>query len=479
MQLRDYQAKAIKDIYQAYRDNHKRVVLQLPTGAGKTTIFSQVVKDFRAKRPDRQVLLVAHRQELINQMFHRLGEFGISSWPVFGGRAKDPDYPVQCASVQTLALQRESDWAPNVGLVVIDECHHVSAGSTYDKIFQRYPDALVLGVSATPCRLDGKGLDLHFDYLIQGPSTWELIERGYLCPYRVFVGSHADTTGIRVTNGDYANSVLSERSMDPRLVGDLVESWKSICPGKRTITFAVSIEHSLSIARRYFDAGIPAEHVDGTTPEDKRGAILTRFRAGETLVLSNVGIVTEGFDLPACEAVQLARSTKSLSLYLQMVGRALRPAEGKSHAFILDHANCLAEHGKPCDRIIWSLQGATKVRGHSNRSEEKPDAKPRIQLIDEDKTVKLREMNLSIYNKIDELADEADARGRKRGWVYYRFLEQMDPKAIKKEHLRYMAKRLGFHYKWADHKLAEIQEQAQETVAKPIRKPTSFDDLEY
>lgn len=472
--LRDYQKEAIKAVYSEFRQA-KRVLLQLPTGGGKTTVFSQIVKDFTGRRPDEQVMLVAHRRELITQMWGRLGEFGIPSWPVYDGRPKAPDYPVQCASVQTLAAQRDEDWPRRVGLVVIDEAHHCSGENSYNAIFERYPEAFVLGVSATPCRLDGRGLDSSFERIVCGPSTWELIERGYLCPYRFFRGSHPDTKGIRTSGGDYQSGALAKRCLDATLLGDLVQSWREICTDKRTIVFGVNVEHSLSIVERYQQAGIPAEHVDGNTPKQLRTEILNRFKTGETLVLANVGIVTEGFDLPACEAVQLARPTKSLSLYLQMVGRALRIAEGKQAALILDHGNNFDEHGLPCDRHVWTLEGVQKRQTKYSGSEpevpkEAAQKETEAAIILEDKTAKMVEISRGDFERIDQIVIDQEIKGYKKVWAFYRILEVFGSD-LKLDYLKYLAKKLGYHYRWAIHKWQEIQDGLHQPDANLVPIP--------
>lgn len=315
--LRDYQIEAIRGVYSAFKNGNQQVLLQLPTGAGKTSTFCQIVKDFRLKRPDQKVLLIAHRKELIDQMHDRLVLFGLESIPAYGGRAKSPNFPVQCTSVQTLTRCRENEFPTDVGLIVCDECHHAIADG-YLKVFERYSSALVLGVTATPCRTDGKGLDGVFQELILGPTPRKLINEGYLSKYRAFVGKSANLQGVKTHGGDYQIGQLADRAMEADILGDLIENWHRLAFGKKTIVFAINCKHSLEIVRRYLARGIKAEHIDAKTPSLDRKAILNRFKSGETTVLCNVGIITEGFDVPDCEVIQLARPTKSLSLYLQM-----------------------------------------------------------------------------------------------------------------------------------------------------------------
>lgn len=470
--LRDYQLEAIRGVYSAFKNGNQRVLLQLPTGAGKTSTFCQIVKDFRLKRPDQKVLLIAHRKELIDQMHDRLVLFGLESIPAYGGRTKSPNFPVQCTSVQTLTRCRENEFPTDVGLIVCDESHH-SVADGYLKVFERYSSALVLGVTATPCRTDGKGLDGVFQELIIGPTPRKLINDGYLSKYRAFVGKSANLQGVKTHGGDYQIGQLADRAMEADILGDLIENWHRLAFGKKTIVFAINCNHSLEIVRRYLARGIKAEHIDAKTPSLARKAILSRFKSGETTVLCNVGIITEGFDVPDCEVIQLARPTKSLSLYLQMVGRGLRPASGKEYALILDHAQNTREHGLPDDCHEWSLSCVEKRKSTYTQNAETGELEDQLAFglggeteIVEEKNIQLVEIEQSWRDRIDGLVAEAEARGKAYA-AYYRTVEVFGSE-ITKDHLRYLAKQLKkedgtpYHYKWADRKFAEIQQELAE-----------------
>ncbi len=357
--LRDYQHAAIQQIYREWQRGKRRVLLAMPTGSGKTRTFSEIARHALAKGD--RVLVVAHREELLLQSQATLERItGVGVGFIKAGYPLDLAHPVQCASVQTLArrLDRDTLDLQRFGLAIVDEAH-LSLANSYLKILQRLPQSRVLGVTATPSRLDGCGFDRVYEALVLGPSVSELIQRGFLADYDIlapesFLPEEGD--GIRITGGDFNVGDLAARIDRRYVAGQAVEAYLKHSRGKRCVVFAINVEHSQAIAERYRQAGIAAEHLDGETPLKERQAILQRFRSGRTQVLCNVQLFTEGFDLPELEVVQLCRPTQSVALHLQMVGRALRPQRGK-RALILDHAgNCLRLGGPKAERH-WTLQG--------------------------------------------------------------------------------------------------------------------------
>ena len=277
---------------------------------------------------------------------------------------------MQICSVGTLARRLDRVAAPH--LIVWDEAHHMAAG-TWQSIFRQFPNAAHVGLSATPERLDGQGLEPFFRSMVPGPSVRDLITQGFLVPYRLFAPAMGpDLSGVHTRMGDYVKSEVAQVMSKPKVVGDAVEHYRRVAMGRRAVVFAVSIEASHRIVQAFRDAGIPAEHVDGETAPDERDAAIGRFSRGETRVLSNVELFGEGFDLPAIEAVILLRPTQSLAMYLQQVGRGLRTAPSKADCIILDHAGNSARHGLPDDDREWTLAGReAKTRGESD-----PDASP-------------------------------------------------------------------------------------------------------
>jgi superfamily II DNA or RNA helicase len=328
-----------------------------PTGSGKTVIAAAIIAG--ACRDRRRVLVLAHRREIVAQTVDKLYRVGIGVGTIQAGFPKRPGEPVQVASVQTLharAVRSRSIAPPPADLVVVDEAHHVRA-RTYRRLLEIYPGAVVLGLTATPCRGDGRGLGNVFEVLIEAASVADLTRDGFLVPSLIFAPSRPDLTGIRVERGDYVETALAERVDTVQLVGDIVEHWHRHAKRRRTVVFATGVAHSAHIRDEFRRAGVLAEHIDGSTPIEERDRILRQLAAGEVEMVCNAMVLTEGWDCPAVSCLVLARPTKSLNLFRQMVGRVLRPdpASGKSDALILDHAGAVYAHGRPDDPIIWTL----------------------------------------------------------------------------------------------------------------------------
>ena len=352
LQPRDYQSRAVDDARDLLR-RVRRIIINAPTGAGKTAIAVFIM--LRALEKGRRVLFVAHRRELIDQTVAKLAEAGIDDYGVImaGDKRVNADAPVQVASIQTL-IRRE---LPAADLVIIDEAHRaISRG--YMTLAQNYPRAVVLGLTATPERLDGKGLDHLFEEMVVVETVTGLIERGYLVKPRCYIGPTADLSGVKTRRGDYDEGQLAEVMDRPRLVGDIVRNWQRLASGRKTAVFAASVEHAKHIAAEFWAAGVPAATLVGATPRAEREAILDDWRGGAITVVTSVMILVEGFDFPELECLVMARPTQSVSLYLQAAGRVLRPAPGKADALILDHAGCVQMHGAPHIHREWTLEGA-------------------------------------------------------------------------------------------------------------------------
>lgn len=349
--LRPYQSRATEDCRAAYRQGQRAVVLVMPTGAGKTMTASTVVHGAAAK--GNPTWWLTHRRELASQASQTFHSLGIPHGTVQAGHVSDPYAMVQVASIQTIARRIKDLPPPN--LIVFDETHHIGA-ATWDHLFHAFPAAKILGLTATPWRLDGQGLGRWFGTMVEGPTTAELIAEGSLSEYRLFAPATPDLSGVATAAGDYQRGALAKAMDKPQIVGDAIGHYRRLCSGRRAVVFAAGVENSRHIVDQFRSAGIPAEHVDGAMDNVERDAAVDRFRRGETLVLSNSDLFGEGFDVPAIEAAILLRPTKSLSLYLQQVGRALRPAPGKSEAIILDHAGNSLTHGLPDDAREWSLE---------------------------------------------------------------------------------------------------------------------------
>lgn len=326
----------------------QRPILQLPTGGGKTCIAADIIR--RAIKRNRRCMIVAHTREIVLQTAARFSEYGFDVSAILAGEPAR-DSMVYCASIQTLARRM----LPDIGLLIIDEAHHATS-NTWREVIDAYPKAAVIGLTATPLRLDGQGLrDAGFGAIVQGASMQTLIDDGFLVRPRIYSVPVASMEGARKVAGDYAQSALD--TFSSTITGDLVEHWKRLAPDTRTIVFACSIAHSQEVAFSFHQMGIAAVHVDGTTSKEDRADVIEALKDGRIKVVSNCSIFGEGWDLPVLETAVLARPTLSLSLYRQQCGRVLRSSPGKTQATILDHAGNFHRHGSPLDELEWSLDG--------------------------------------------------------------------------------------------------------------------------
>jgi len=345
--LRDYQQDLISKTFAAWSSGMRKVLLQLSTGGGKTIIFAVVASELTCRGEG--VLVVAHREELILQAADKMAvTTGVQPGIIKAGY-KPTDSLIQVGSIQTLARRKTY---PKAELVIVDEAHHASAAS-YRKLLDAYPNALILGVTATPRREDGYGLRDVFDHLVCSISTLELITLGYLTEYKLIAGFKYSKHKVPQKR-DFTKKELEQVASDYK-PEEVLKQWNNFCAGKKTILFAVNVMHSKAIAAKFRAAGISCEHLDGETPQSERKAILDRFKSGTTKIISNCAILTEGFDCPDSEAVVIARPTTSVTLWLQMLGRVLRPAPGKNYATILDMTDNWFRLGRPCDNREWSL----------------------------------------------------------------------------------------------------------------------------
>lgn len=357
IELRDYQKELVTDVNIAYQHIHKAPLVVLPTGGGKTVVFSQVTLD--AMNDGKIVWLIAHRQELINQASKTLNLFGIRHGIIRAGEPQERRLPVQVASVQTLT-RRLGQGYPPPDLIVIDECHHALATS-YRRIFAAFPSSSLLGVTATPCRLNGAGLGEVFDHMILGPSNQWLTDQGYLSPAKYYAPPQkADLSSVHTRAGDYVTSELEEVMDDGEITGDAVSHYKRICDGVPMLTFCVSVQHAHHVAAEYVAAGYRAAAVDGKLSDADRSDRIEGLGTGKYQVITSCDLIGEGLDVPVVSAVQLLRPTQSPALHLQQIGRGLRPCEGKDFLVVLDHVGNTRKHGFASTERAWTLKGKTK-----------------------------------------------------------------------------------------------------------------------
>ena len=389
--LRDYQAAMEEDLRAAYRRGARAPLLVAPTGSGKTALFCSIASQAAAR--GRRTLILVHRRELLDQTSRTLDAYGVAHGLVAAGVSWRGDELVQVASVQTivhrlrrLTLPGGAPWLPD--LVVVDEAHHATAGSSWGTVLAWYgllgegmpgsgwTGARALGVTATPERLDGRGLGVDaggpFDALVLGPSVASLVARGYLSPPVCYAPAELqlDASAVHSRGGDYVASELSALLDERHVWGDAVAQYRRHCEGQPAIAFLPRVGDAERLAEGFRAAGIAAASIDGGLKDSERRARIRDLGAGALRVLCSCEIVSEGTDIPVVAAALLLRPTQSLRLYLQQVGRALRPYPGKRAAIILDHVGNVARHGLPDEDRAWSLDATARGK----RADEGEDA---------------------------------------------------------------------------------------------------------
>jgi DNA repair protein RadD len=360
--LRPYQTECIAAIRRTFAQ-WRRVLFILATGGGKTVIVAYIALHAAAKR--NRVLILAHRQEIADQISAALTAMGVAHGGIHSEYAMTADL-VQVGMVQTVA--RHLDVIPEPALLVIDECHH-SVSNTYAKIVAAWPNAKVLGVTATPERLDGAGLGEMFDQMVLGPDVRELIDAGFLAPFRYLAPSTAiELSQVRSIGGDF-NSADLERALDQDgITGDVVGHYLKYLVGRTAIAFCVTVAHTEHVAMQFRDNGIPAASIDGTMSAGQRHALVTKLRDGDIRVLTSCEIISEGFDAPAVGGAILLRPTQSLALYRQQVGRCLRRKPDGSAAVIIDHVGNVFRHGLPDAPHEWSLDSKKRTQAERQQA---------------------------------------------------------------------------------------------------------------
>jgi DNA repair protein RadD len=348
--LRGYQFEMIADAIDLMRQGVRRVLIRAPTGAGKTVMATAMLGCARQHSQ-----FVVHRKELIKQTSRTFTANGLRHGIVATGWEFQFDADVVIAGVQTLIRRMHLTFPPR--LLVIDECHHATSQS-WARVLDYYPDAWVIGLTATPERLDGRGLDEQFDAMVVGPSEAELIEQGWLSPFDYYAPDIPDMTGVPSVGGDFVTSAVAKLVDEPKLIGSVVEHYLRLCPGEQGIVFGASRQHSRNIAAEFVANGVSAMHVDGSMSEKERDYFDDAFRAGDIRIGLNCDLFSEGYDVPNISYLGDASPSRSRVKVRQRWGRPLRVHPGKSKAIICDHAgNAIRLGDFPDYDYPWSLQG--------------------------------------------------------------------------------------------------------------------------
>jgi DNA repair protein RadD len=364
IQLRAYQALDTAAIRTEYKRGARAVLYVAPTGSGKGVLFTYIASEM-AKRGKRAWILL-HRQELLSQTSRNLTAFGVDHGLVAPQYTMDQRALLQVASINTMSRRLDKFAPPD--LIIADEAHHAISPS-WREVIDAHPQSKVLGTSATPERLDGRGLSELFQRMVIGPTVQELTNSGFLAPATVYAPPQLlDMTGVAKRGGDYAKDQMAERVDEPTITGDAVAHYARICPGVPAIAFCASVLHAEHVTAQFKDTGFRSVSVDGSTDDRERRRRIDGLSSGQVQVLTSCDLVSEGLDVPGVTAAILLRPTQSLALARQQIGRALRPAPGK-RAIILDHVGNIPRHGLPTEEIEWSLEGgAAKKRGEAEKT---------------------------------------------------------------------------------------------------------------
>ncbi len=357
--LRPYQTKAEQDIRAAFAVGFKSPLFVLPTGGGKTKIFCSIAHS--AEKRGKRVLILCHRVELVDQIVNSLTETDVecdiiaAGYLRSAGKFRATRRTVAIASVQTLVRRLEDYTSPD--LIIIDEAHHVTAGGQWDAILQRYSGARRLGVTATPIRLDGRGLGSHFDTMILGPDVGQLTAMGFLCPAKIYAPPTVDTSRLTIRMGDYRIGEAESLVDTPAITGDALGHYRKYADQRPALIFCTSVAHAHNVAEQFRKAGLATIALDGKTDQNLRRRAVQDFKLGHIKILASCDLFSEGFDVPGVHCGIMLRPTASEGLHRQQIGRILRTAPRKSHAIILDHVNNTQKFGLPDEPREWTLQG--------------------------------------------------------------------------------------------------------------------------
>lgn len=434
IELRDYQIEAIGKTALAWRNGYRRPCIVIPCGGGKSVITAEMAK--RTTDRGNRVLFLVHRRELCEQIERTFTGWGVNMTLC------------QVGMVQTITRRIDRIEPPK--LIITDENHHCLAKS-YRRIYETFRSAYGVGVTATPIRLNGGGLGEINDKLIIGPSVRELIFRNCLSDFDYYAPQVADLSDLkRKSTGDYDMTQAAELLMDKAIYGDILKHYQKLADGVKAVCYCATIDHSKEMAQRFQEAGIPAAHIDGDTPKDKRAQIIKDFREGRLQILCNVDLISEGFDVPDCGCCILLRPTKSLTLFIQQSMRSMRYVPGK-RAVIIDHVGNVHRFGLPDQDRAWSLDPKPdKAKENLVHVRQCPECyfthnsapvcpncghiyqKTKEEILEEKKEQELAkiERKVAMIDSAEECSNAkelfalAKKKGYKSGWAYYQAKER-------------------------------------------------------
>ena len=381
--LREYQHTALKNVIASFRAGNKRVVLYAPTAAGKSVMAVGLVDFFL--RNGKSVAIVANRIGLVHQFSQHLQVAKIEHGIIQGDNTFNIHSKCLVCSIDTLAKR---GFPNKVDCLIVDESHFVASHDAMKKIIFSRSDMRVIGLTATPFakgmakpyfELDDEPL---FQDMVITSTISKLIDEGFLVDCEIYAPTDPDLTGVKSQRNefgemDYSTKGLGDAVDKPDLIGDIVDHWFKLAEGKKTVIFATNVNHSKHIVEQFCKRGIKAAHVDGYMDQEEKFPIMQGFEKGDTLIISNVAMLKEGWDLPSCEVMILAKPTKSLTAFIQMVGRVLRIYPGKNHAIVIDHSGSVHKLGLPTDDLPLSLCDGSAKKSVSEKRQEQEEKKER------------------------------------------------------------------------------------------------------
>lgn len=357
--LRNYQLKIIEQIRDFIKSGEKRILVQSATGSGKTKIAAYIIK--AAAEKNKVCWFIVHKRKLIEQTSASFSAEQIDHGIIWAEREFNPEKLVQVCSIQTLSTGKRNPPKPDI--ILYDECHH-NQSKTWSKIQEDNPQAIHIGLTATPRPTNGAGLKKQFNVMVKGPEPEWLIENGHLVPYTLYRPGNVDMSKVRISMGDYALDDLLNLLSKPHIIGETVAHYQgSPAYGKPCVVFCLNIDDSKKQAMAFLNAGISAEHIDGTMKMTDLNAVFQRFESGGTKVICNADLIGEGVDVPAISVIIIRKPTRSIIRWLQWIGRGLRKSPGKDRCYIYDTVGNVMRHGYPDDIQEWSVDGVAKKKG--------------------------------------------------------------------------------------------------------------------
>lgn len=432
--LREYQARAVTQIRNLYRRGVKKVLLQMSTGGGKTVVFSHILQE--TIRKGTPCLMVVRGRKLVDQAAQRLRREGVEIGIHMAGREEEGDALIKICSIDTL---RSRDLYPKADFIVIDEVH-MAVSDSYINFLAHYPNAFVLGVTATP--YSEKTLRHAATEIVRPVTAKDLIGQGFLVKGKYFAPSVPNLKDVQISASthDYVQNQLEGVMTSEKLSCDIVEHWKKLAVDRPTLCFAVTVRHSKFLVDRFNEAGIPAEHCDADTPDEEREWVIRRLENGTTKIVSNVGIFCTGVDIPCVSCIVMARPTKSYILYMQQLGRATRPFPDKDHFLVLDHADNVRQHDYYEEEPLGWLDATKDEKRHVSSVKickkcfmayqstscpvcgpEEVKTKPMMERAGE--LVELSQAD-EIKQYIAQLKELVKKNGWRRGYIYYKLKDK-------------------------------------------------------